>query len=165
MPCSNKYRVQARLITTSRAERATSSTTLAARPAGSQGASSPPLTSIHQSKKNRPTAVITAATIYPRLDGILVRLSRLRASSDVCRSERASLGKNWSVELCPNTLLRNSLSQSATALSSKNPPAIASVLASQIPQGHNSQLLGFSCQHKTFRVNGSLRLRRNKQDG
>jgi len=60
-------------MTTSRADNATSNTTLAANPAGSHGASSPPLTRIHHSPKNNPSAITIAEIKYPVLEGMRAR--------------------------------------------------------------------------------------------
>ncbi|MGH9956958.1 MAG: hypothetical protein ACREBC_07485, partial [Pyrinomonadaceae bacterium] len=87
--------VHARRITTSRADNAMSSTTPAAKPAVTQGASSPPVVSIHQSVENRAAAAAIAATMYPVLEGIRAREGRLRPVSLEARGcERAVLGKN-----------------------------------------------------------------------
>ena len=72
-------------MTTSRADNATSNTTLAANPAGNHGASSPPLTSNHQSPKNKPSAIAIAEIKYARLEGI-----RLRECARECDRELRS---------------------------------------------------------------------------
>src|SRR2546421_9793030 len=104
-PWSRRYRVHARRITTSRADKTTSSTTLAASPAGIQGASSPPLISIHQRPMNNAMAATNAPKRYPALDGILAREARLCGdSAELCTCERAALGKKSFAELLPNCI-------------------------------------------------------------
>jgi hypothetical protein len=66
--CSRTYRDRALRIITTRAEAATSITTLAAKPAGTQGVSS--LCNIHQRTKNNAAEAAAAAVIYPETDGM-----------------------------------------------------------------------------------------------
>src|ERR1700674_2082631 len=92
-------------MTTSRADKTTSSTTLAASPAGIQGASSPPLISIHQSARNNAIAATNAPKRYPALEGIFVREARLcDDSTELCTRERAALGKKSFAELLSNCI-------------------------------------------------------------
>src|SRR6266850_1987626 len=104
-PWSRRYRVHARRITTSRADKTTSSTTLAASPAGIQGASSPPPRSIHQRAMNNAMAATNAPKRYPELDGILAREARLCGdSAELCTCEREALGKKSFAELLPKCI-------------------------------------------------------------
>src|SRR4030095_4114943 len=103
MPCSRRYLVQALRITTSRADKATSRTTLTTRPAGSHGASSPPFASIHHKMRPRHAAMILGATMYPALDGVRPRDLR-RASADRT-ADRGLLENSSSAELFPNERL------------------------------------------------------------
>ena len=145
---------------TSRADRATSSTTLAANPAGIQGASSPPLTSIHQSPKTRQWPLQMRPTDILRLKAFEPRGARLWITSpELCPCDRALLGKKSLAELLPNWVLSGNYSNISSTEECTYWPERPSGRPS-VPSNrdtHNSQLFTivlsiYDCCHLETRV-------------